>query len=495
MVREKSPEVIPGSASPVEETRKKVEFLDDQIKNSKKESTVAEKVKKSTTDLNPTKILDPGSRETLDDLLKNPKLKEGVDIFTNEEKLGTFNTKIEKLKKNMQNPVLRYFTGGAASAGGSATEKIDRFADTYTERDQKTGKMKMKKMGKVIKKAYTSSGGFFSGIWNSLKSVFGYGLAKKHKKEILLWKPVKELAEKAGKYTDNVGNVAKKAGKTGGKVISEMKEHKGDSVALKYLNDKYKKDLNDLYKKDTKITGTDLAKKTQGIMDDTYKKGMKADPKGFKKRIKMGKVPGMRIGKSALGFAVVEAATDTFLTALKSGDIGEFKENFFEKVVSKENVLEMLPFVGSFQAVSDIFSTVEEGEEVSTEQTIEAILSVGFDTAFLASIVFTGGASVGAAGAKTVGKNKLKQMMVKKFGKNGGRKMVKELEETGAKKAMKKKSKSGIKGVAKSGRGEILKMSLGNISGVFSKFFPGGSILKKFLLSKQQKRLIQNVSS
>lgn len=442
--------------------------------------------------------------ESIEEIAKDPGLKEAYDILQDDERLEGVNDSIEGIKNNKILALALKGEGGELDIN----QTFDKVSDIYTKSEG--GKSVLKKPGEVAKDLFLSkwnseSGftgkfkGLFLGLGAGILGVLGYQGIKKNEGLIRNWKPLKKVSSKMKKYADDVADTAKKYGKTAGSVAETMREKKGSKAALETLKNNHKKQLDSIYKSGKEVRPGDAAKNTQKVFEKTYKEGMRTDPKGFERNVRMGKVPGMRIAKNALGFTVISATTSVFLDFLRTGEIGDMKEASWWTDLLKSAA----PFYGTYEQVKKIMEKSESGEDIDQQEAIDLVISAGFDAAFLASIFVTGGASAVAVGAaRTAGrgvakgatKTLTKKEVSKLVGKKSGKEILKDVEKGVLKKTTSKTtSKSGIKSVVKQGRGEIMKMSLGNVSNVM-KYFPGGMIFNRFFLSKQQKRFIRNVS-
>lgn len=433
--------------------------------------------------------------ETIETIMKNPKLKQSVDIFTDEKRLAQFNTKFEGVHKLMKNPVLSRFTGGARSGGESMANKIDRFSDMYTTVG-KDGKPKLKKIGVVLKEAYKKGGGFFSGIWKATKSLFGYKMATKYKDELFLWKPSRELAKKVSKHATDIGDKAKKVGGVAGKALSEVKEHKADKLALQAAKRKQKSELDKLFKKGAKIDELTLVKKTEKIYGDTFEKGMKADPEGFKKGLKApGGSHGMRMVKGVGGLMIAQVGVDMLITGLQSGSFGDFKENYNSWEKFKKYIPGYSLFTGS-QKMAKLFDIAQEKglDNIDPMELLEAAIDVGFGAA---DILFIVSGPIGF-----ILKGRVKKTLAKKFTQKEIKQAEKDLASGAVEKRLKKESAERAKGglgnaaktAGKAGRSSLISMTMPNIKQAFLKFTPSGRIFSRLFLNKEQKRFVRNLS-
>jgi hypothetical protein len=434
--------------------------------------------------------------ETIDQIMKNPKLKKGVDIFLDEQKLAQFNNKFDGIQKMMKNPILQKFAGGASAGGGSTAQKIDRFSDMYTKTG-KDGKRTLKKLGVVLKEAFKSGGGFFSGIWRSTKALFGYRFATKYKDELLLWRPARDLAQKVSKHADDFGKNAKKVGGVAGTALSEMKEHKSDKLALDAMKRQQKSELNKLFKKGSKIDELELVKKTNKIYANSFDAGMKADPDGFKKQLRApGGVGGMKMVKGVGGLMVAQMGVDMLITGLQSDSFGDFKENYDSWEKFKKFIPGYSLFTGS-QKMAALFQIAQEKglDNINHMELLEAAIDVGFGAA---DILFIASGPIGF-----ILKGKVKKTLAKKFTQKEIKDAEKDIASGAVEKRLKKEAAERAKGgsiqnVAKTGtkaaRSSIISMTLPNIKNAFLKFTPSGRIFSRLFLNKEQKRFIRNMS-
>ncbi len=467
-----------------------------------KKTDILERTASRLSDIAPESLgLDKHSG-TIEDILKNPKAKEATDMFFDEAKLGKFNTKFETLKKTSQNPILKKFMGNGG--GGGMVDRIDTFAHTYTHKNEK-GVVKMRSMGDVAKKAYHSGNGFFSGLWSALKSVVGYQVARSNKNELLLWTPTRSLAHDIGKHKDQIMDLAEKNVKTATAVASEVREHKADKLALDHVKNAQKGQLDDLFKKGNTVHSGDMLKQTQKIYGDALEKGMKADPEGFQKQLSKGKgVNGMRMVKGVGGLMVAQVTVDALITGLEADDFGQFKEDFFDW----DNIKTWMPGYGVWTGGEKLIAALQSKEPATTEEIVDIIIEMGFGLADIGFIFATMGGGLALRGGTKIAQSEIRDQLTKRVLKDGITEKTKDgvkkqtikvtkeglqkAEQKAAKEITEKSAGNAAKTGVKAARGEVIRMSVPSIKDAFLKLTPSGRIFNKFLLNKEQKRLIRN---